>query len=81
VVILIGLLIVGPCSALLTGRWVRTALTGVWVISLAVVLGIPDGIWASATHLAFIAAVASVALAATVAAALISNPRLRQPRS
>ena len=77
-VVLIGLLIVGPCSALLTGRWVRTALTGLWAVSLAVVLGLPDGIWASATHLAFIAAVASVALVATAAAALISNARFNR---
>jgi cation:H+ antiporter len=79
VVVLIGLLIVGPCSALLTGRWVRTALTGLWAVSLAVVLGLPDGIWASTTHLAFIAAVASVALVATAAAALLSNARFKRP--
>jgi hypothetical protein len=79
VVVLIGLLIVGPCSALLTGRWLPTALTGLWVIGLAIVLGIPDGIWGSATHLAFITAVTSVALATTAAAALISNTRLRPP--
>jgi hypothetical protein len=79
VVVLIGLLIVGPCSALLTGRWLPRALTGLWVISLAIVLGIPDGIWASTTHLAFITAVASVALVATAPAALISNTRLRWP--
>jgi hypothetical protein len=81
VVVLIGLLIVGPCSALLTGRWLPTALTGLWVIGLAIVLGIPDGIWASATHLAFITAVASVALVTTAAAALISNTGLGRPRS
>jgi cation:H+ antiporter len=80
-VVLIGLLIVGPCSALLTGRWLPTALTGLWVISLAIVLGIPDGIWASATHLAFITAVASVALVTTAGAALISNARFRRPGS
>jgi cation:H+ antiporter len=75
VVVLIGLLIVGPCSALLTARWLPTGLTGLWVIGLAIVLGIPDGIWASPTHLAFIAAVATVALATTAAAALISKTR------
>jgi len=77
--VLIGLLIVGPCTALLTGRWVLTALTGLWAIGLAVLLGLPDGIWASTTHLAFIAAVASVALATTAAAALISNARFKRP--
>ena len=78
-VVLIGLLIVGPCSALLTGRWVPTALTGLWAIGLAVVLGVPDGIWGSTTHLAFIAAVASVALATIAAAALISKARFNRP--
>lgn len=81
VVVLIGLLIVGPCSALLTGRWLLTGLTGLWVISLAIVLGVPDGIWGSTTHLAFIAAVALVSLVTTVAAAMISNTRLGRPGS
>jgi hypothetical protein len=71
-VVLIGLLIAGPCTALLTGRWLPTALTGAWACGLAVLLGLPDGIWASATHLAFIAAVT------TAAAALISRTRSRR---
>ena len=70
-VILIGLLITGPCCALLTGRWIPTALTGLWVIGLAVVLGLPDAIWGTSTHLAFLAAVAAVAMVSTVAAAMI----------
>jgi cation:H+ antiporter len=70
-VILIGLLIAGPCCVLLTGRWVPTGLTGLWVIGLAVVLGLPDRIWGTSTHLAFLAAVAAVALATTLAAAFI----------
>ena len=73
--VLIGLLIVGPCIALLTGRWLLTALTGSWVCGLAVLLGVPDGIWATAAHLAFISAVAAVAAVATAAAALISRAR------
>jgi cation:H+ antiporter len=72
-VVLIGLLIVGPCSVLLTGRWVLTGLTGLFAIGLAVVLGIPDGIWGTATHLAFLAAVTVVTLAATLAAAVIGS--------
>ena len=72
-VVLIGLLIIGPCCVLLTRRWVPTALTALWAIGLAVVLGIPDGIWGSATHLAFLGAVAVVAVANTAAAALIGN--------
>jgi len=70
-VVLIGLLIVGPCSVLLTGRWVLTGLTGLFAIGLAVVLGIPDGIWGTGTHLVFLAAVTVVTLTATLAAAAI----------
>jgi cation:H+ antiporter len=74
-VVLIGLLIVGPCTALLTGRWLPTALTGAWACGLAVLLGLPDGIWATATHLAFVSAVAAVAVVATAAAAFIGSAR------
>jgi cation:H+ antiporter len=70
-VVLIGLLITGPCCVLLTGRWVPTGLAGLWTIGLAVVLGLADGIWGSVTHFAFLAAVAVVAAASTVAAAVI----------
>jgi hypothetical protein len=73
--VLIGLLIVGPCCVLLTGRWVPTGLTGLWAVGLAVILGVPDGIWGTATHLAFLAAVTAVALASTLAAAAISTLR------
>jgi hypothetical protein len=71
--ILIGLLIAGPCCALLTGRWIPTGLAGAWVIGLAVVLGLPDGIWGTRTHLAFLAAVTAVAMVSILAAALIEN--------
>ena len=70
-VILIGLLIIGPCCVLLTGRWVLTGLAGLWVTGLAVALGLPDGIWGTSTHLVFMAAVAAVALIGTLAAAVI----------
>jgi len=36
--ILVGLLVVGPCCVVLTGRWVPTGLTGIWVTGLAVAL-------------------------------------------
>lgn len=74
-VILIGLLIIGPCCALLTGRWLPTALAAGWAVGLAVLLGVPDGIWATAVHLAFLAAVAAVALATTAAAAVTDRLR------
>jgi hypothetical protein len=50
-----------------------TGLTGLWVIGLAAVLGIPDGIWGTSTHLVFLAAVAAVALVSTLAAAFIET--------
>ena len=74
-VVLIGLLIVGPCCVLLTGRWVPTGLTGLWVVGLAVLLGVPDGTWGTATQLAFLAAVTIVAAACTASAALIGRRR------
>jgi hypothetical protein len=72
-VILIGVLIAGPCCVVLTGRWVPTALTGLWVTGLAVALGIPDGIWATANHFTWLSAVAAVALVTTLAAASIQT--------
>ena len=79
-VVLIGLLITGPCCVLLTGRWVPTGLTGLWVTGLAVMLGIPDGIWGTGTHVVFLAAVAGAAAACTVAAARITARRPPGPR-
>jgi len=73
--ILIGLLVTGPCIALLTGRWLPTALAGTWACGLAVLLGFPDGIWATATHLAFVTAVTIVALVAAAGSALIGRTR------
>jgi hypothetical protein len=72
-VILIGLLIIGPCCAVLTGRWSRTALTGTWAVGLAVVLGLPDRIWGTAAHLAFLAAVLIVAVVSTIATAVVEK--------
>jgi hypothetical protein len=72
-VILIGLLIVGPCCGLLTGRWIHTATVGAWTVALAVALGVPDRIWGSWTHLAFLAAVTIVAVVSAASAALIER--------
>ncbi len=72
-VVLIGLLIVGPCCVVLTGRWMPTALTGLWVIGLAVLLGLPDGIWGTAIHFLWLGAVAIVALSSTMAAAVMQK--------
>ena len=77
-VVLIGLLIVGPCIAMLTGRWVPATITGAWACGLAVLLGLPDGIWATGTHLAFICATAIVAAAAAAGAAIIDRAGRRR---
>jgi cation:H+ antiporter len=78
-VVLVGLLIIGPCCVLLTGRWLPTGLTGLWVITLAAVLGLPDGIWGSSTHLIFLGTVAGVALVSTAAAGFIQVLRPSRP--
>ena len=72
-IVLIGLLVVGPCTALLTGRWLPVAATGAWACGLAVILGLPDRIWATGTHIVFISAVAVVAAAAVAGSVLISR--------
>jgi cation:H+ antiporter len=78
--VLIGLLITGPCCVVLTGRWVPTGLTGMWVTGLAVMLGFPDGIWGTAIFFTWLSAVALVALASTAAAALIQALGPVRPR-
>lgn len=67
---LTGLLIIGPCCALLTGRWIRTALTGVVAALLLAVVANGPG---SAERLAFISAVGFVALVNTLTAAWIER--------
>jgi hypothetical protein len=79
-VILMGLLIVGPCIALLTGSWRPTVVTGAWACGLSVLLGIPDGIWANATHLTFVCTTTAVAAVAAAAAALIGRAQERRMR-
>jgi hypothetical protein len=74
-IILIGLLIAGPCCALLTGRWALTALAGAWAIALAVLLGFPDEIWGTSTHLAFLGAVVIIAIISTSSAAALEYRR------
>ena len=71
--ILIGLLITGPCCALLTGRWVPTSVASCFALALGVVLGVPDQIFATVTQYAFMSAVAVVGLTATVSAAILQR--------
>ena len=71
--ILIGLLIIGPVGALLTGRWTLTAAASCLAIALGVALGVPDQIFATATQYVFLAAVAAVGTTATVGAAVLQH--------
>jgi hypothetical protein len=72
-VILIGLLIVGPCCALFSARRVSTAQAGGIAVGLAFLLALPDGIWATAAQFAFTGAVLMVALACTWTAGIIES--------
>ncbi|MGA9876762.1 MAG: sulfotransferase [Solirubrobacteraceae bacterium] len=74
-VILIPLLVAGPLCGLLTGRWTRTAIAGIWAIVLAMLLCIPDEIWGTSAQLAYLGAVISVALLSTSAATAIEKGR------
>ena len=70
---LTGLLIVGPCCALLTGRWIRTAATGVVAVGAALLLAAVTNGTSGAEGVAFISAVGFVALINTLAAVLIER--------
>ncbi len=74
-IILIGLLIVVPCCALLTARWVQTARAGAVAVALAVLLAIPDGIWGTPAQFAFAGAVLVVAVSCTWVAFVIEVVR------
>jgi cation:H+ antiporter len=69
--ILMGVLVVSPCCALLTGRWAPTAAAGGVALVLGGLLGVPDRIFATATQYAFLAAIATVGAAATAGAAIL----------
>jgi hypothetical protein len=69
--ILIGVLIAGPCCALLTGRWALTAAATVVDLALGGLLGVPDQIFATVTQYACLALVGAVGAAATVGAAVL----------
>ena len=79
--VLAGLLIVGPCCGVLTGRWAQTALLATWAVVLVIVLGFADSPWATVTHLVFLAAVVVVGLVCTLSAAIIEWSRSRRSAS
>lgn len=67
--VLIGLLVVGPACVLLTERWRPTAVAGVFAIGLAVICGVPDGIFNTTQHWMFMIAVTFATGVCTAAAA------------
>ncbi len=69
--ILIGVLIAGPCCTLLTARWALTAAATVVDLALGGVLGVPDRIFATTLQYACLAVVAAVGTAATAGAAVL----------
>jgi len=73
--VLIGLLIVGPCCALLTGRWALTAAASCFAFALGVVLGVPDQIFATVIQYGFLAGIAAVSTTATVSAVILQRQR------
>ncbi len=70
---LTGLFIVGPCCALLTGRWVRTAVTGIVALAGALLLAAITKGSSGEERLVFTAAVGLVALFNTFAAAWVER--------
>ena len=72
-VILIGLLLVGPCCALFSARPVSTAQAGAIAVGLALLLALPDGIWGTVLQFAFTGAVLMVAVACTWAAGIMES--------
>ncbi len=72
-IILIALLMLGPCCALFSARRVSTAQAGAVAVGLALVLALPDGIWGSVAQFAFTGAILLVAIACTWAAGIIES--------
>ena len=72
-VVLISLLVIGPCCALLSARWVSTAEAGGIAVGLAFLLAVPDGIWDTTAQITITAAVLMVAIACTWAASILES--------
>jgi cation:H+ antiporter len=71
--ILIGVLIIGPCCALLTARTGLTAAASGFALALGGLLGVPDQIFATATQYALLTVVAITGAAATAGAAVLQR--------
>ena len=64
--ILSGFVLIAPFCAAFTGRWLRTAVAGVWAICLVVVLAVPDGIWGTRLEMSLIGTAVFVAVSSTL---------------
>ena len=72
-VILIALLMVGPCCALFGARRSSAGRAGAIAVGLALLLALPDGIWGTLAQFAFTGAVLMVAIACTWAAGILES--------
>jgi len=72
---LMSLVVIGPCIALLGGRWKQVALSGAFSLVAATALSIPDGVWWSSDQLAVLLVVVLVSLFATVAGFIAQSGR------
>ena len=70
---LMALVVLGPCLAVLGGRWRHIALTGLLAVVLTLFLCIPDGVWGTSDQVAVLSLVTVVAILATVAGAGVAN--------
>jgi hypothetical protein len=72
-VILIALLMVGPCCSLFGAKRSSAGWAGAIAVGLALLLALPDGIWGTAAQFAFTGAVLMVAIACTWAAGILES--------
>jgi cation:H+ antiporter len=79
-VVLVGLLVVGPCCGVLTRRGVLAAALGMFALGCALAVAVPDGIWLTWSQLAFTLAIAVVAAVSTAAAISIERSQRRLSR-
>jgi hypothetical protein len=73
---LMSLLVIGPCLALLGGRWRPVAVTGAVSLAAAVALSDPDGVWWTSDQLAVLLVVTLVSGFATAAGFISETGRL-----
>jgi hypothetical protein len=75
--ILVGLLIIGPCCGVLTQRGRYAAGLSVFALACALAVAVPDGIWLTWTQFAFTAGLVVVGAVATAATATVERAAKR----